>query len=173
MIETMALHIATGIKRLVPEHPASIAVLKHALGILINTFMIIGLCIFISKWIGTIPEMLMILVAFPGLRMVSGGIHLKSGMKCVLITTAAFVILSLLTFSYSVVVVLNILNIILVFLFAPSDIEKQSRIKSRHYPKLKLASTLIVAINLLIGSPTLAVSFLLQALTLVPWKEVK
>ena len=66
----------------------------------------------------------------------------------------------------------NLVNIILVLLFAPSRIDKQTRISKKHYPLLKIISLFLVSTNFLIGSSVLAAAFLIQSLTLIKfeWK---
>jgi accessory gene regulator B len=58
-------------------------------------------------------------------------------------------------------------SLILILIYAPSGIERQSRIPRKYYPLLKLISFLLVASNLLIQADVLSVTFLIQALLLI------
>lgn len=167
MIESIALKIATRIKATAPEHPASINVLKFSLALILNAVFIITLTLGISLFTGRTEESAIILVSYAVLRQLSGGLHLKSGLQCVFVTTASFTVMSLIDLSPHGLQLANIVSLILVLIFAPSNIENQSRIKKKHYPKLKLLSALLVLINVGIASPAIAISFLVQSLTLI------
>ncbi|SLJ98019.1 MULTISPECIES: accessory gene regulator ArgB-like protein [unclassified Paenibacillus] len=173
MIENISQRLAVGLKKRVPDHPASIAVFRFTIAVLINTVAIILLTISIGLWTGRFKEVCVILVSFALLRVVSGGIHLKSGDKCVVVTTALFTAISLIDMSDWAVFSLNSLSILLAYLFAPSRIEKQSKIDQKHYPKLKFLSIILIATNFLFMSSILAVTFFVQCITLIKLKEVK
>ncbi|ASA20977.1 accessory gene regulator ArgB-like protein [Paenibacillus donghaensis] len=173
MIEFLANKTATAIKKQAPDHPASIAVLKYSLAMIINVTSIILFTYLISLWTGKTKEVLIIMFGFALLRQVSGGKHLKSGEACVIITTSLFTILSFFEVSQIYVVVINLISLLLVMMFAPSRIEKQSRIPKRHYPKLKYISAFLVLLSLIIQSPVLSISFFVQSVTLISRREVK
>ena len=173
MIELMAGRMAEGIKRRAPEHPASVAVLKHALAVLINTISIIVFSLTGALFTGNMKQIITIMLAFALLRMVSGGLHLKTGSMCVLVTTSLFLFLSFVELKESSNFILNSISLILALIFAPSGIEKQSRINKKYYPLLKFLSAIMISLNFWIGSSTIAASFFVQALTLISRKEVR
>lgn len=173
IIEAVATHIAAGIKRQVPNHKASLAVLKHGITIVLNIVLIVLFTLAVSVLTGNVNQAAIALFGFAILRQFSGGVHVKTGAGCIFITTVLFTAISFIDLSLMYVQVLNFAAIVLVALFAPSRIEKQSRIKKQHYPKLRLISCVIVATNFLILSPTLALVYVIQALSLIPGKEVK
>ena len=173
MIENISQILAVGLKNRVPHHPASVAVFRFTIAVLMNTLAIIVLTLSIGFWIGHFKEVCIILVSFALLRAVSGGIHLKSGDKCVVVTTALFTTISIVDISHWVVFSLNSLSILLAYLYAPPRIEKQSKIAPKHYPKLKFLSILIIATNFLFMSSILAVTFFVQCLMLIKLKEVR
>jgi accessory gene regulator B len=167
MIESAAAKLAEGIKRIVPEHPASEAVLKYALSLVINAISIVMLSICISLFTGRIKETIIILISFAVLRQLSGGFHLKSGAWCVLGSTVIVTAASLVQPSLLWIQILNAAGVLIAFVYAPSGIERQSRIPSRYYPFLKAVSCLLIASNIWIQSPVLAVSFFIQCITLI------
>lgn len=167
MIHLMADRIAAGIKRTAPDHPASVAVLRYSIALLLNAVLIISLTLLLSALTGRTYEVLIILVSFALLRQVSGGIHLNSGMKCVLSTTVLFTVLSLIELSSTYVLVLNGIAAALCLIYAPSRIQQQTRIPVKYYPLLKLLSVLIVCSNFLIMSPVLSLSFIAQSMLLI------
>lgn len=168
MIELLAGRMAEGIKRRAPDHPASVAVLKHSLAILINTISIIVLTLGIAILNDRLKETIIVMSSFALLRMVSGGLHLKSGTMCVVVSTLLIVGLSMMGFSEITTLIINITSLILAILFAPTDIQKQSRIPKKYYPVLKLLSVLMISINFWIASSYVAVAFFAQALLLFP-----
>ncbi|MEK3685789.1 accessory gene regulator ArgB-like protein [Paenibacillus sp. FSL R10-2736] len=173
MIELMADKMARGIKKRAPEHPATLAVLKHSLAILINTFSILVLTLVLGIVTEHIYETLAVLISFAALRMVSGGLHLRSGTWCVIVTTAMVLLVSHVGMTASLTWKITALSFILAAVFAPTDIQKQSRIPRKYYPVLKVLSMILVSVNFFLGSPVVAASFLVQTLLLIPWKGVK
>ncbi|MEK3718899.1 accessory gene regulator ArgB-like protein [Paenibacillus sp. FSL R7-0333] len=167
MIESLASRMATGIKHQVPEHPASFAVLKFAIAVILNVLFIVALTLAISLLTGRTNEVVQILVSFALLRQVSGGAHMKSGTACVLFTTALFTILSFIDVNSTVVLLFNGASLLIVLWLAPTGIERQTRIPRNHWPKLKFIAVLLVAANFAIGSPVIAASFLAQSVSLI------
>lgn len=170
MIEYFALRMAESIKKNVPDSPTSTAVMKFALSVIINAVMIIVLSLIISIVTGRITEVIIALLAFPLLRQASGGYHMKSGMKCVLFSTALITAISLVDLQYKHILMMGLISLMLVGVYAPSNIEKQSRTPKKYYPLLKFVSLVIVALNLIIGSPVLASAFFAQSISLIRLK---
>ncbi|MEC0181544.1 accessory gene regulator B family protein [Paenibacillus peoriae] len=167
MIESLALRIATHIKSTIPDHPASVAVLKHSLSIVLNVLFIVCLTLSAALITDKVNEVSLMLVMFAILRQMTGGIHLKTGIGCVLVTSFACTVLSFITLSYNLSIWATILSIVLIFIYAPSRIEKQSRIPKRYYPLLKILAVILVGTNLIFASSILAISFLTQSITLI------
>lgn len=173
MIESIANRLAAEIKRQVPEHPASQAVLRHSLAMVLNVGFIVIFSFVLSLWTGYTKEVGLIMLSFALLRQVSGGIHLKSGISCVIVTTSLFTALSFFHADLLYLQMMNTISLLLILRYAPSRIEKQSRIPKHHYPKLKAIAAAFVLVNFFLQSPIIAVTFLVQSLTLIYRKEVK
>ncbi|AIQ52562.1 accessory gene regulator ArgB-like protein [Paenibacillus sp. FSL R7-0331] len=172
MLEQMSGRIAAQIKQIVPEHPASYAVLKFALAVILNIVSVIGLTLLISLATGRTLEAVQILIAFALLRQVSGGIHLKSGMACILFTTVLFTILSYVQAGQPGVHLMNGLSLLLVLLLAPVGIDKQTRIPSQYWSRLKWIGAVLVAVNFIIASPVIAAAYTAQSLSLIlAWRK--
>ena len=172
MIEKLALNMAVKIKRNIPDHTASVSVLKYSLAIILNTaFIIIGSLI-ISLFTGKTTNVLILLVAFALLRQVSGGIHLKSGTACAVVTTAVFTVLSFFDANLFYTQIINSISFVLVLTYAPSRIREQYKLPKRYYPLLKVIAALFIIGSFIIHSPTLAICFLVQSLTLISRREV-
>lgn len=167
MLEFMSGKLALTIKNIVPEHPASYAVLKFAISVVLNVVFIIGLTLAVSLLSGRTSEALQILISFALLRQVSGGAHLKSGMACILFTATLFTILSFVEVNSLYVMLMNAASLLVVLWLAPIGIERQTRIPRQHWPKLKIIALLLVAANIFIGSSVIAASFTAQSLSLI------
>lgn len=174
MIDVISTRLAAGIKNVVPDHPASHAVLKFAIAVVLNVLSIISLTLLISLFTGRLTEAGLILISFALLRQVSGGVHLKSGTQCVVFTTALFTLLSFVELGNVYIQALNAVSLALVLWLAPIGIERQTRIPKRHWPKLKIAAGILIIFNMLFCSAVVAVSFFAQACTLfLAWRGVK
>ncbi|WP_342574520.1 accessory gene regulator B family protein [Paenibacillus sp. FSL M8-0142] len=170
LLEETAKRIAERIKRQVPDHKSTLPVLAHAVAIVLNVVLIVSLTMLIAWFTGNTGKAALSLIGFAVLRQFSGGMHLKSGAACIAVTTGLFTLVSFLEPGLLYIQLLNLASLLLVIRFAPSRIKDQSRISSVHYPKLRLISCLIVAVNIVIQSPTLAIVFFIQAVSLVQWR---
>ncbi|MEC0233763.1 accessory gene regulator B family protein [Paenibacillus kribbensis] len=167
MIEPLALRMAQHIKRVVPDHPASVPVLKHALAVTLNLVFITGLTLAVSAFTGRTSEVLIIMAAFAFLRQMTGGLHLKSGMGCVTVSTLLFTGLSFIKLDYNWTIGATLVSMLLIFVFAPAGIERQTRIPPRYFPLLRAGAFIVVSFNLWIANPFIAISVLAQTLTLI------
>lgn len=167
MIDTLSNKMASSIKKHVPDHPASQAVLKYALAIILNITLIIGLTLGISLLTGKTMEAGTLLISFALLRQVTGGLHLKSGTVCVLFTTSLFTTLSFITVDQVYTQIMNGLSLTVVLWLAPIGIEKQTRIPKRHYPKLRVIAVILILVNVIVGSPVIAASYFAQSVSLI------
>jgi accessory gene regulator B len=149
VIEKLSARTARAIKQTVPHHPTSEAVLKYALEGIYNATFIVSFTLLISIITGKTAEVAIILVSFALLRQLSGGKHLKSGLTCVVFTTVLFTLLSFVSLALQTAQMMNIASVLLVAMFAPSQIEKQSRIPKKYYPVLKLAAAAMICTNFL------------------------
>lgn len=168
----MSIITSRAIKRTVPNHPASEAVLKYALEVVYNVVFIVGFTIIISLWTGKITQALILMASFALLRQISGGIHLKSGLACVMVSTALFSTLSMIDVGDNAIF-LNAFSLIIVILFAPSDIEKQTRIPQKYFPLLKCGAIFLITISLFLNYQTVSLGLFVQSLTLISRKGVK
>ncbi|WP_051236547.1 accessory gene regulator ArgB-like protein [Paenibacillus pinihumi] len=176
MLEVLSRHIAGTIKQTIPDHPVSEAVMRYGLNIVFNTVFTILLSVVLGIAAGQLPETMTVLFGFALLRVISGGYHFKSGLLCVGVSSVMAVGLSFIELGLYTVCTLNAVNAVLVAIYAPSGIERQTRIPKRYYPLLKMSALLIVLTNLHIQSSLLALTWLVQAISLIPvkqWKEVK
>ena len=172
MIERMALYIAKSIKRANPEKTASVEVMQYSLIAIIGTGSAIFLSIVFAAILGTTAQTISVLVSFMILRAFSGGYHFESAEKCALVSIFGAVVIPLIPLNDTANDILLTVAFVLILLLVPKG-KNQSRIFSRkHYPLLKLISLVIVTSNYWFGLPEVTLSFLVQALSLLPliWK---
>jgi accessory gene regulator B len=167
MIQSLALRIALRIKTVVPDHPASTAVLSFSIAALLNVSGVVVITMLVSVLTGREWEALTAIISFAVLRQLSGGYHLPSTDLCVLISVLGLTGISYISFSSDVTWIVTLLAAALVLVFAPTDIKNQSRISEKYYPLLKYLSLLIVLSNLAISSSVVAVAFLIQSISLI------
>lgn len=174
MIDSAARKISVYIKQQVPEHPSSVEVLEYSIGMFINIAAIILGSLGISYFTGNTIEIIIILISFSFLRQVSGGIHLKTGTACAVVSISLFTLISFFhTDQDAVIHAMTALTLLIVLIYAPSNFEKQHNVPKKYYPLLKLISFIMVTTNFVFVSDALAISFLIQSITLIIGKEVK
>ncbi|WP_379136079.1 accessory gene regulator ArgB-like protein [Paenibacillus sp. sgz500958] len=167
MIERLAANSAAAIKRRVPHHPASAAVMQYALEVIYNALFIVTFSLLISLFTGKSQEVVAILVAFAVLRQITGGIHLKSSVSCVAASTIGCTLLSIVQLQSGILYLIGGLSLGLVLIFAPSRLDEQTRIPVRFYPVLKIIGAVVVIISVFIQWTPVSVSVFVQAMTLI------
>lgn len=167
MIDALSRKLAVFIKKSAPDSPQSVDVLKYALSAILNTIFIIAISLLIGIFTRKIMEVIIVLVGFAVLRQVSGGLHLKSGDLCVIVSSAGVTLISLADFGQAASIWITSAALLLAVIFAPSRIEKQTRIPAKYFPILKLVSVLIISVNFALQLPVLSAAFLAQGLTLI------
>lgn len=170
MIQSLSTRLATKIKDTVPEHPSSVAVLSYGISFLINTFSIILGTLLVAQLTGHVGGAIMAMAGFAVLRQISGGIHLKSGLLCIATSICLMTLISMTSLSSVWTTILTLAAAGLALAYAPSRIEKQSKIPKSLYPACKAASVIFILANLTFNEPVLAMAFFVQALTLVRLK---
>ncbi|NBI28885.1 accessory gene regulator B family protein [Chengkuizengella marina] len=167
MIETLAFRIAKSIKDIDPENTNSIEVMKFSLIILINNLLVISISIIFSMLFGYTITAIIGLLAFAILRLLTGGYHFKSALACTVTSITLILCIPLFPVSKMIISLLTILSLILIYFFAPSNIEDSSRIPKKYYPHLKLAALTLVGISVFIQSIPISIAFFIQSLTLI------
>jgi len=167
MVEKLSYHLAHWLKSELPEHPYSIARLQFGFHLLLNTILTLLTATLLGLLFGNLRDTMLVLLAFGALRMISGGYHFKSPVVCILGTATVSVLLPRLELSYFYITSINITNMVLTMIFSPSRIEEQTRIPPKYFPLLKVCSTALVASNFLFHSQLLAITWLVQVLSLI------
>ncbi len=145
-------------------------VMKFALVSLMTNGITVLLCLCIGLIDGKFKETCIALLAMAVLRNLTGGYHLRSPALCIAVSTAAVTIVPLIPLNTLAIYICAVVSMLLVWKYAPSDLKNKTRISSKTLIVMKYAGLLLVASNLFFISETLAVSFLIVSLTLLPFK---
>ncbi|WP_337033173.1 accessory gene regulator B family protein [Paenibacillus illinoisensis] len=173
MIEAAAWRIATHIKSVVPQHPASVEVLNHSLIIVINFFTVVGLSLIGSIFTGQTKEVILLLQCFAILRQLTGGLHLESSTWCAVATAATATILSLVPSNYEMTLILTSFALLIVLNYAPAGIDQQTIIPERFYPILKVVGVILISSNFWIASHWAAIAYFVQGIMLMAYVNLK
>ncbi len=167
MVETFAEKIAVSMKRTVPEQTTSVDVMKYSLILLINSVAIFVLSLSIGWFTGKFTETLYTIISFVLLRFFAGGMHFKTALQCIVVSTLVLSILPHIPINYQTTIILTTISFVIILLRAPFDIKKKSKIPENYFPLLKVLAALIVATNFFFMSTILAKSFFTESLSTV------
>jgi accessory gene regulator B len=167
MIIRLAENLAVAIKNANPEQTASVEVMKYALLGIINTVGTILMSILFGMATGKLLSILLALFAFGFLRYFSGGLHLKTPASCMLVSTVIICVVPFIPVTQAIGTTMLIISLLLILIYAPSNVRGFARLPEKYYPILKIISLVIVSSNLLIGSSILTVTFFFQSLSLI------
>lgn len=167
MVEKLSVRLAHWLKSEVPDHPYSEARLQFGFHLFLNTILTLLAASILGLLFGNYRETMQVLFAFGLLRMISGGYHFKSATVCIVVSAGVAAVLPAVNLSYYYILVINFINMILTIIFSPSRIEEQTRIPVKYFPALKVGSVLLVASNFYFQSQLLAITWLVQVLSLI------
>lgn len=163
--------IATSLNRSMVDSgvrkPASVPVIIYALHIIFNTAAIVILALTLGVISGKLGSTALTLASFATLRYVSGGYHLKSGVACVIVSTAIVVAIPHVEIGAMWAYALTAMALVITAVRAPNNYDKYARIPKRFYPLLKFIACVVIAVNFAVVSETLAITYIVQALLLL------
>jgi len=166
----LADHLAVKIHSANPHHSVSLPVQRYAIESIITNSIVYIAALGIGALLGQTLQVLTVIVAFPLLRFITGGRHFTSPTACITTTIIGFNVIPILAKyinSDTVILALTLLSLLLCIVFAPQG--KRSIVKQHQI--IKLAGGAIIAVNFVVVSPVLAITFLLQAVTLIHIKK--
>jgi accessory gene regulator B len=171
VIERLALRLASAIKEVDPERTPSVDVMKFSLIILLHTLFTALIILTVGWATGKGGETAGGMLFFMLLRFFSGGYHLHSSALCTVLSVALIGAAPHIPLPPEWVMALTALNVVLMLVFAPSNIKGFARIPETWFPLLKIVSGLIVSSNFLMRLDHIAVVSLFQALlVMIPQK---
>lgn len=171
ILNSLALKISLAIKKTNPEETVSVEVMQYALSIILNTLLTFIVSLSIGLILNNLKETLIFYISLSLLRVFSGGVHLKSATACNIVT---ILICSMTPYLFqltdTILWFVTAFSLILVLLFAPNP-DKNTQIPVKWYPSLKLISVIMVCLNFFIASSVIGLAFLVQSVTIIPWKR--
>jgi Membrane protein putatively involved in post-translational modification of the autoinducing quorum-sensing peptide len=171
MIDALADKIAVKLKEANPEETASVEVMKFALIGLLHNALIFVTALTVGLVLGQFLDTLIAAICFMLLRLVSGGFHFKTPLSCLLFSSFVFVAIPLVPIDDTWIMVVNGLTLLLVLIFAPSNIREHIRVSEKYFPVFKVISAVLVAASFLIGHPIVTLAFFVQSLTLIAFER--
>jgi len=159
--------IAVAIKNKAPEQTASVEVMKFALISLFNGTTVLVACLLIGGITGKLTETIITMIAFAVMRFIAGGFHFESALACFLFSTALLSALPHIPLPDGSQIYLSVISIVLLLIFAPSDVKGKTRIPEKYFLYLKLSSILLVCGNIVIDSDLLLKAFFAASLLTV------
>ncbi len=166
----LANHLALKIHSANPQHPVSLPVQRYAIETLISYTIIYIVSLGIGALLGQALNVFIVMIGFSLLRLITGGRHFSSPTACFVSTVIAFNAIPLIAQyidSTTVTLALTLASLLLCIAFAPQG--KRTIVKQ--HQTIKLAGGAIIAMNVLVMSPVLAIAFFLQAATLIHFKK--
>lgn len=172
LIETLSNRWALKLKELNPEETASVEVMSYAFqGILHNGITFLTALLFGLVY-GSFWDILLATSALMALRMVSGGFHFKSALVCFIVSALVFIGIPFVDLKGTEVLIVNIVNLLIVLFFSPSNIAGHIRYSSeKSVIVFKIISVLLVSINFFYLNSIVAVAFFVQACALIPYRR--
>jgi len=151
------------------DQAASKEVLMFSIGIVLNTLLVTLTVLGVSAITGHFIDAAIILFSYVVLRFVSGGMHLSTSTLCNAFSIGLFLILVHLPVSYWYEgMIMNCIAAVIVLFNAPTqDMMQLNWFGPKYTIHFKIIALMIVLINFWIQSPTVAIAFLTQALTLL------
>lgn len=165
------MRISSAIKQANPEETCSIEIMQYSLNIILNTLFIVVSSALFGWLLGNEAATLLFFAGFSVLRVCSGGFHLRTAAACNIVTTLLCVLTPyFIEVSGRSLLLVNLFSLMIMCFFAPNP-DKNARIPNRWYPYLKVVSVVLVAANFFTTSSVLGLAFLVQSLTVIPWKR--
>ncbi|GIQ71158.1 accessory regulator AgrB [Xylanibacillus composti] len=146
-MQIIAERIAMSMKKAVPDRTASVEVLKFGLVTLISNVSVVLLAIIFGLFIGMLKETVLTILTVALLRFIIGGIHFRSMLVCMLVSVVVLTILPLIPINNTWIVILTVLSVLIILVFAPSNIANKTRIPEKHFRLLKFSAAIIVSLN--------------------------
>ncbi len=167
MVDEYAARLAAAIKRTAPDSKASAEVIQYGAIMLFNGSAVLVSVLLLCGLAGRLTHGMIVLIAYALLRFCTGGFHFRSALVCYLYSTGVLTAIALAPLTAASSPYLTAASLVLVLLFAPSDLEQHTRIPQAYYLHLKVLAAMLVSLNFIIDSNHLAWTACVQALTLI------
>ncbi|MFC5469930.1 accessory gene regulator B family protein [Cohnella suwonensis] len=172
MIEAISERVSGYLYRQNEQKDVSREVMKFALiGILTNGLIIL-LTLLIGIFDGKFQETCLSLASIVAIRFLAGGHHLSPPILCVAISTGAITLVPFIPESQTLTNLFTAFSLVLIWIYAPADLEKNTRISKPMLRWMKYSAFVLAASNLILQSHIIATAFFIASLTLISIKGV-
>lgn len=161
-------------RKLVDRFPNELppyGITRYGIKFIVSNILPITLLLLVGWSLNIYNNVLISILSFSVLRLSSGGYHSKYPELCLIYSSILIIAIA------SVGKILNgfewmfsIATLILVLIYAPSNIENQTKILRKHYKYLKYISILTVALGTIVKDPIVSCSMFAQSLLLIRLK---
>lgn len=171
MIDNLATKVSRTLVDRFPNELPPFGITRYGIKFILSNLVPLLSLLLIGWILDTVYEIIVCYVSFASLRMVSGGYHAKMPEVCLIISTALITLIA--KFGHIMIEYVHILNLVslaLVIIYAPSNIENQTKILKSNFKFLKLISIMIVLVGFVLNDVLVSASLLVQSLLLIRLK---
>ncbi|WP_063562990.1 accessory gene regulator B family protein [Paenibacillus sp. O199] len=161
-------------RKLVDRFPTELppyGITRYGIKFIVSNILPIMLLLLVGLMFNIYNNVLISILSFSALRLSSGGYHSEYPEICLIYSS--ILMLTIATFGNlfeGVEWIFSIAALILVTIFAPSNIENQTKILSKYFIYLKYIAILTVLVGALIRDPIISCSMFAQSLLLIRLK---
>jgi len=159
--------IAVYLKRVNPQHSASVEVIAFAIRSLSNFIITTIVSLVIAYFLRQTTAVLLAMISFAVLRSITGGYHLKTSIGCVVATSLMVNLIPFIPVHQYAFYGMTFLSMLLCGIFGARNINHTTRIPEKYFPLLRVLSIMVISTNLIVQSNVVALSFFAQSLSLV------
>jgi accessory gene regulator B len=171
MINKLSIGIASYMKRSEPDDTPSIEVMTYALYIVLHATITVLLILSTSLVLGTFFATGISLFYFMALRFFGGGYHLHSSKLCTVLSVLLICSAPFIQVSQDWIQYINLINILLVLIYAPRNIKGYAKIPEKYFIYMKLIALILVACNFYWLNASLLMVSLFHSILLIPKQE--
>lgn len=130
---------------------------KLYLGIMVVVLNIseMTIVLIIAFLLGIVAEVILFFIMFTALRLMAAGVHCKSTLGCIIITSITYIGSTYIAIKYplniSVTFILSVICTVLLYKYAPADTENRPILEAENRKKLKIKTTIIASSLILIN----------------------
>lgn len=171
MIDKFVNNLALSLVAQYPNELPPYGITRYGLKFICTNIIPIGLLLLVGLILNNYNNVLVSVISFSVLRMTSGGYHSKFPEICLLYSTMIIITVASFGSAFSGFEwIMSLISMILVVIYAPSNIENQTKILQKYFKLLKYISVLTVLIGSLFQNPIVSASMLAQSLLLIRLK---
>ena len=160
MIEKLCKYLTKEIRKRMPEvDDARAEIIEYGLQLVIGEIPKIFILIGIAIIAGVIKETLICMAAIIPYKMLSGGVHLKTHIGCIITTNllylgnvylSQYIIIENPIYKYILIIAVWIFSMIMIKLYAPADTEEAPILRAKERKFKKRMSYLVMTITLIV-----------------------